>query len=272
MARIKWNAVGERRFETGVDRGVLYVEGSDGVPWNGLTMVSETPVGGEVTPYYIDGIKYLNHVAIEEFQGTIEAFTYPEEFYQCEGVVEVGHGLFAAHQRKKSFGLSYRTLVGNDIKGTNLAYKIHLVYDATANPIERQHETIGDTPEPFNFSWDISTKAPSIAGIRPTAHFIVDSRAIPIELLRTIENILYGSENVAPRLPSVAELLFIFEQYQTTVFDAGTLVDEYFETIDSGVMPEPYTATIDSNLHYVDFDSGTTIPEPSATTLDGGGP
>lgn len=245
MTQLTWNAVGERTFETGVDRGVLYVKGMEGVAWNGLISVSESSSGGEITPYHIDGIKYLDHVANEEFEATIEAYTYPEEFAQCDGTVPVGNGLFATKQRKKSFGLSYRTKVGNDVYSVDHAYKIHLVYGATASPSELVSNTISDEIEPLNFTWDIVTKPPDFTGYKPTSHFVIDSRETPSELLKDIERILYGSDDSAPRLPSAMELLFIFKEYQASSFDAGLLTDEYFSTFDSGIIPEPQTSTID---------------------------
>jgi hypothetical protein len=245
MARLTWNAVGERTFEAGVDRGVLYVEGSDGVPWNGLVSVSESPDGGSVTPYYIDGIKYLNHVVLEEFKATIEAFTYPREFEACDGTKPIGSGLFATQQTKTPFGLSYRVGVGNDIKGIDYAYRIHLVYNATAAPSERANNTIGMEVEPANFSWEVVTKPPVVAGYKPTSHFVLDSRDVPPPLLRSVEDILYGSYTTSPRLPSVTELLFLFSGYETSGYDAGTLVEEYFSTVDAGVIPAAQTETID---------------------------
>lgn len=245
MTRLMWNAAGERIFEAGVDRGVLYIEGSDGVPWNGLVAVSESPAGGDVTSYYVDGVKYLNHVALEEFKANIEAYTYPEEFAQCDGTAPVSNGLFATHQPKKSFGLAYRTLVGNDAEGVDHAYKIHLVYNATAAPTERPNSTIGEEVEPANFGWEIITKPPTFTGFRPTAHFIIDSREVPVGLLELIEDILYGSDDLSPRQPSVPELMFIFNEYQSTDYDAGGLTEEYYATIDGGFLTETQTSTID---------------------------
>lgn len=245
MSRLVWHAVGERTFEVGVDRGVLYIQGSPGVPWIGLIAVNEQPVGGDVTPYYLDGIKYINHVANEEFEATIEAYTYPEEFAQCDGTLSVANGLFATQQPKKSFGLSYRTKVGNDVDGIDHAYKIHLVYNATAAPTQKANNSLSNEIDPFNFNWAIFTRPPTMQGVKPTAHFIIDSRDVPIDLLKTVEDILYGSADNNPRLPSVPELQFIFGEYQTSVFDAGFLTDTYFNEFDAGVVPEPQTSTID---------------------------
>lgn len=234
MTRLIWNAVGERTFEVGVDHGVLYVENLDGVPWNGLISVAEAPTGGEVTPYYIDGVKYLNQPGPEEFEATIQAYTYPDEFALCEGISPVNHGLFATQQLKRSFGLSYRTKVGNDLESIEHGYKIHLVYGALAEPTERPHSSIGETIEPDNFSWHIVTKSPNFIGYKPTSHFVIDSREVPDDLLNQIEDILYGSLDEPPRLPSASELLFIFEEYQASVFDAGYLTQEQFLEFDGG--------------------------------------
>lgn len=246
MTRLMWNAAGERTFEAGVDRGVLYIEDSDGVPWNGLVAVSESPAGGDVTSYYVDGIKYLNHVALEEFKATIEAYTYPEEFAQCDGTAPVSNGLFATHQPKKSFGLAYRTLVGNDAEGVDHAYKIHLVYNATAAPTERPNSTIGEEVEPANFGWEIITKPDEFTGFRPTAHFVIDSREVPEDLMELVELILYGSVDTEPRLPSSAELIFIFNQHETGIIDAGIVGDIYYRTYDGGLLSESQTQTIDA--------------------------
>lgn len=249
-SKMVWDAVGQRKFETGIDRGVLYVENLDGVPWNGLVSVSESPSGGDVTPFYIDGVKYLNLVAREEYEATIEAYIYPDEFAACEGTEAVDNGLFVTHQNKKSFGLCYRTMIGDDVEGINLGYKIHLVYNATVAPSEKNYKTIAETYDLDNFSWHIVAKPPRFAGYKPTAHFIIDSRSTPSELLAEIEDILYGSFDAAARLPSVSELIYLFDEHQTMVFDAGD-IDEPFD---------------------VTFDGGATPSEAQTDTVDGGSP
>lgn len=246
MPRLTWGAVGERVFEAGVDHGVLYVDGADGVAWNGLTSVSESSSGAELSEYYVDGIKYLQLLAAEEFVATIEAYTYPDEFAQCDGTRPVGHGLFMTQQPRKEFGLSYRTKVGNDVDGIDLGYKIHLVYNALAAPTARPNNTITESVDPFNFSWTISTKPPTFVGYKPTAHMVIDSRDTPSDLLAQIEDILYGSADSDPaRLPSVAELIFLFNSYQASGFDAGYLTEEYFNGFDAGSIGDPQTALID---------------------------
>ena len=194
MPRLTWGQVGERYFETGVDRGVLYVGASAGVPWNGLTSVSEDLSGGEARPYYIDGVKYLNLAAAEEFVATIAAFSSPKEFGVCDGVSSIQNGLFVTQQPRKSFGLCYRTLIGNDVDGTDHGYKLHVVYNALAAPASRSNNTIADSSEPTALSWSVSTLAPGLSGYRPTAHLIFDSRYTPPNLLAAVEDILYGSD------------------------------------------------------------------------------
>ena len=245
MTRLVWNAVGSRTFEAGVDQGVLYVDGADGVPWNGLISVAESPSGGDVTPFYVDGIKYLNVTSSEEFEASITAYTYPDEFAVCDGTVPVKYGLYATQQPRKSFGLSYRTLIGNDADGIDHGYKIHLVYGASATPTTRANSSMNDSIDPFNFTWKVVTKPPTFVGYKPTAHFVIDSREVPSDLMNQIIDILYGSASAAPRLPSVPELLYIFDEYQTSVFDAGFLTEEYFATFDAGIIPDAQTSTID---------------------------
>lgn len=245
MTQLVWSAVGERVFEAGIDRGVLYVDGADGVAWNGLVSVAESPSGGEVTSYYIDGIKYHNSVASEEFEATIEAYTYPEEFGQCDGTVPVKYGLFATQQPKKSFGLCYRTKIGNDVDGIDHGYKLNLVYNAMASPTDRPNNTISESIDAYNFSWKIVTRPPMMTGYKPTAHFVIDSREVPDDLMIQISDILYGSATTPPRLPSVGELIYIFDEYHASVFDAGHLAEPYFGTFDGGIVPVAQTSTID---------------------------
>lgn len=246
MTKLAWGLVGERYFEAGVDRGVLYVDGLDGVAWNGLTSVSESTVGGETTPYYIDGIMYLNRASSQEFEATIDAYTYPDEFAQCEGTVPVLNGLFMTNQKKKSFSLAYRTRVGNDVDGIEHGYKLHLVYDATAEPSARPNSTIGETLDADNFSWKITTKPPSlVTGYKPTSHVVIDSRETPVDLLQNIEDIIYGTVDDAPRMPSIPELIFLFNSYNTSVFDAGEILEPYYITFDGGPPLQDQDSTID---------------------------
>lgn len=244
--KLNWNAVGERYFETGVDRGVLYVAGSaEGVPWNGLVAVNEAPTGGEITPSYIDGIRYLNDTSSEEFQAIVEAYTYPDEFEQCDGTISVKNGLFGTLQKRKSFGLSYRTRVGNDVGGLKHAYKIHLIYNATASPSPRSNKSVGDTIEPDNFSWGLSTIPVAFKGHRPTSHFIIDSRDTPVEALKIIEDVLYGTDETPARLPSAGELVYIFESFDASFFDAGRVGEIYYGVFDGGRVGDLQTSIID---------------------------
>jgi hypothetical protein len=211
VARLTWNDVGDRFFETGVDHGVLYLANEIGVPWTGLISVSENPSGGEAKPYYYDGIKYANIAASEEFEATLEAFGCPVEFYPCEGTVAIQNGLFATQQPRKAFGLSYRTLIGSDVAGTDAGYKIHVVYNALAAPAQKTHTTISaDATEPSKFSWDITALPPILTGLRPTSHFVIDTRYTDSVLLANLEGLLYGSEVNDPYLPTAQEIYDLF--------------------------------------------------------------
>jgi hypothetical protein len=210
MPRLVWGAVGERYFETGVDRGVLYVGSDPGVAWNGLISVSESPSGGDPKPYYLDGIKYLNIAAAEEFEATLDAFSAPREFGPCDGMASIQNGLIATQQPRKSFGLSYRTLIGNDLDGAEHGYRIHLVYNALAEPSQRSHKTYGDQLDVADFSWSITTLPPSITGYKPTAHLIVDSTLADPDVLISVENILYGDNSHSARMPAPDELTALF--------------------------------------------------------------
>lgn len=209
MSRLTWSAAGERYFETGLDRGVLYVSGV-GVAWSGLISVEEAPTGGDAKPFYHDGIKYLNLAAAEEFEATINAYSSPPEFGPCDGQGAVYNGLFATQQPRKPFSLSYRTKVGNDSDGTDHAYKIHLVYNALAAPTNRSHQSMADSQNVSSLSWKITTLPPGISGYRPTSHFVVDSRFTPADILAQLEDTLYGNQSFNAALPTVAELLTIF--------------------------------------------------------------
>lgn len=244
MTRLSWGAPGERTFEAGVDRGVLYVDDT-GVAWNGLVSVSESPSGGDTTPYYLDGIRYLTVVSNEEFEATLEAYTYPNEFAECDGTAAMGNGLFVTQQERKPFSLTYRNKVGNDIDGLDHGYKIHLVYNVVAAASDRSHSSLTETTEPFNFSWHLSATPTLLDGFRPSAHFVIDSRETPEFVLQSIENILYGSAIDDPRLPTIEEVLFIFDNYNASVIDGGKPDSPYFETIDGGTPSSVLTSTVD---------------------------
>lgn len=210
--QIVWDAEGERFFETGVDRGVLYPTTEDGsygigVPWNGLTSVSESPEGGEANPVYADNQKYLNLISVEEAKGTIEAFTYPDEFAECDGSKELVPGVMVGQQSRKAFGLCYRTILGNDLKGNDYGSKIHLVYGATAQPSEKSYETVNESPEPAAFSWEYTTSPVVVPGMRPTATLTIDTTKVSAAGLKKLEDKLYGSETEDPGLPLPTEVL-----------------------------------------------------------------
>jgi hypothetical protein len=211
MPALVWDLVGDRYYETGIDHGVLYVPDAsgvyaDGVAWNGLTSVSETPTGAEATAQYADNIKYLNLISVEEFGATLEAFTYPEEFAQFDGLGVPSPGVFVGQQPRKTFGLSYRTRVGNDLEGDAYGYKLHLVYGCIASPSEKAYNTINDSPEAITFSWELSTTPVPVTGFKPTALVVIDSGLVDDGQLTTLEGILYGETDTA-RLPLPDEVI-----------------------------------------------------------------
>lgn len=216
MAQLKWDQVGERYYETGVDHGVLYLRNNEGlytegVAWNGLTAVTESPTGAESNPQYADNIKYLNLISAEEFGGTIEAFTFPDEFLLCDGTATPASGIAVGQQPRRTFGLSYRSRIGNDVDGTDHGYKLHLVYGALAAPSEKAYATINDSPEAITFSWEISTTPVEVPGLKPSATITVDSTKVDPDGLSALEAILYGSEETEARLPLPEEILDLFE-------------------------------------------------------------
>lgn len=210
MTRVTWGDAGQRFYEAGADRGVLYVGADAGVAWNGLTAVRESPSGGQPEPYYIDGYKYINLATAEEFEATIDALSSPAAFGVCDGTASIANGLFITQQRRQEFNLCYRTMLGNDIDGLEHAYKLHLVYNALAKPATRDNQTLSDSPEPIGLSWGVTTAPPRITGYRPTAHMVVDSRTTPSELLAELEDLLYGTEFDPPTLPTQANLIAMF--------------------------------------------------------------
>lgn len=205
MARLVWDNAGERLFETGVKNGVLYVQDEDGtymdgVVWNGLTAITESPSGADETPLYADDIKYVVFYSNEEFGATIEAYTYPEEFEQCDGSAQLGAGVTVGQQARRSFGLVYKTAIGNDIQGQDLGYKIHIIYGAKAAPSEKAYATINDSPEAITFSWELSTVPVNVAGLKPTSTVVIDSTKCNSETLAIIEDKLFGSDEEEAQL------------------------------------------------------------------------
>lgn len=206
MSKLVWDETGKRYYETGVRQGVLYPMDASGtypkgVAWNGLTAVTESPSGAEATALYADDIKYLNLMSAEEFGATIEAYTYPNEFAACNGEAELVPGVTIGQQARQAFGMSYRTVIGNDVDGENHGYKLHLIYGAVAAPSEKGYSTINDSPDAITFSWEISTTPVSVNNFKPTASITIDSTKVNAEKLAALEKILYGDADVEPRLP-----------------------------------------------------------------------
>ena len=211
MAKLVWDESGKRLYETGVRNGVLYVQGENGqyqqgVAWNGLTAVTESPSGAEPTALYADDIKYLELFSAEEFGATIEAYTYPAEFEACDGSASLGEGVTIGQQDRKAFGLCYRTIVGNDVKGNENGYKLHLIYGAKAKPSEKAYATVNDSPEAVTFSWEVTTTPVNVAGFKPTASVTIDSTKIQPEKLKLIEDKLYGTASEEATLPLPDEI------------------------------------------------------------------
>ena len=213
MSKLVWDQTGERIYETGVKQGVLYVqEGTaypKGVAWNGLTAVTESPSGAEATALYADDIKYLNLMSAEEFGATIEAYTYPDEFMVCDGSAELSEGVYIGQQARKSFGMCYRTTVGNDIENNEYGYKLHIIYGALASPSEKAYATINDSPEAITFSWEVTTTPVNVTGHKPAASVVIDSTKVDAAALAALEAILYGSADSEARLPLPDEIVEI---------------------------------------------------------------
>ena len=210
MTKLNWDVQGERYYETGVSKGVLYPfkEGkyTNGVAWNGLTAVTESPSGAEPTPLYADNIKYLNLLSNEEFAATVEAYTYPDEFAECDGSAELATGVSVGQQKRIPFGMSYVTKLGNDTDGQDYGYKIHLIYGALAKPSQKNYATINDNPEAITFSWELSTTPVAVPNLKPTACITIDSTKVGSDKLKKIEDKLYGTETEEATLPTPAEL------------------------------------------------------------------
>lgn len=223
MSRMKWDQIGERLFETGLDHGVLFPMGNNGkyakgVPWNGLSAVNETPSGGEPNAVWADNIKYLNLMSAEDFGATVEAYTYPPEFEECDGSAEVAPGVTIGQQIRKMFGLSYRTLIGNDVVGQNYGYKLHLVYGAQASPSEKNRQTVNDSPEATAMSWSLTTTPVDVPGYKATAHMTIDSTKTDKAKLAAFEDIIYGKDAdgdnaaIESRLPMPEEVIAFFKE------------------------------------------------------------
>lgn len=278
--KLTWDKTGERLYETGVNKGVLYIPDNsglynDGVAWNGLTTVTESPSGAEATALYADNMKYLNLISAEEFGATIEAYTYPEEFGQFDGTAAPVAGVYVGQQSRKAFGLSYQTRVGNDIDGADFGYKIHLIYNATAAPSEKAYATINDSPEAITFSWELTT-SPVDAGdtLKPTAQLVIDSTKVDATALADLEDILYGTAGADPRLPLPVEVLALFTGTVTAV---ETQAPTYDNTTD--IVTIPAVTGVIYSVDGVDVASGpfgpitddvmvTARPEPGYKLTD----
>ena len=211
MSKLVWDATGERKYKNGVRNGVLYVMDASGtypkgVAWNGLTAVTESPSGAEATALYADDVKYLNLISAEEFGATVEAYTYPDEFAQCNGEASLVDGVTIGQQPRKTFGMAYRTVLGNDIENESYGYKLHLIYGAVASPSEKAYATINDSPEAITFSWELKTTPVVVNGFKPTASLTIDSTKVNAQKLTALEDILFGSESGEPRLPLPNEI------------------------------------------------------------------
>ena len=211
MSKLVWDQVGHKTYETGVKNGVLYPMDSTGaypkgVAWNGLTKVSEKPTGAEATDLYADDAKYLSLISAEKFEASIEAYTYPDEFAECDGSAEIADGVYVGQQSRKAFGLAYKTTFGNDTQLNAYGYKLHIIYGATAAPSEKGYSTINDSPEAITFSWEIKTTPVNVAGLQPTASITIDSTKADKDKLAALEAILFGSEDSEARLPLPDEI------------------------------------------------------------------
>lgn len=262
MTKLKWDETGTRRFETGVDRGVLYKTDGIGVPWNGLTSVEEDPGDVTITSYYTDGVKYLDIKSLSNFAARLNAFTYPDEFLKFDGIVSLSHGLLVGDQPVRDrFGLSWRTRVGNDLDGPNHGYKIHIAYNLIATQSSKNYQTISDEVDPIEFSWDITGVPPVVSGFRPTAHITIDSTAIDASILAEIEDILYGTITDEPRIPTISELRVLIDGDTTPVNfliiidnGDGTWSAEGSSDVVTEITPTTYDITADSAV-FLDEDT-----------------
>ncbi len=218
MSKLVWDETGKRFYETGTKKGVLYPTDDDGnyttgVAWNGLTAVTESPEGAEPTALYADDIKYLNLLSTEEFKATVEAYTYPDEFAECDGSAEIATGITIGQQKRKPFGLSYTTTLGNDVDADDYGYKIHLIYGALASPTDKSYQTINDSPEAITFSWELSTTPVEVGDdYKPTANIVIDSTKTDATKLAALEEILYGTSSAEPRLPLPDEIITLMSE------------------------------------------------------------
>lgn len=254
MAELVWDEVGMRTYETGVDHGVLYIPDSqgeylDGVAWNGLTTITEKPTGAGANAHYADNIKYLNLLAAEDFGATIQAYTYPDEFAQFDGLATPSPGVSIGQQHRGRFGLCYRTKFGNDVGGDEYGYKLHLVYGAMASPSEKAYNTVNDSPDAISFSWDISTIPVAVPNLRPTSIITIDSTAVNATSLAALEDLLYGTAGTDPRLPLPAEVIALF---------AGTVIP--VAPVEPAYNAGTHTITIPTTTGVTYYIDGDPVP------------
>jgi hypothetical protein len=267
MTALTWDKVGEHFYETGVDHGVLYVQDEDGsypqgVAWNGLETVTESPTGADATPTYADNIKYLNLISVETFEGTVEAYTYPDEFAECDGSGTPTPGVVVGQQTRKTFGLCYRTRVGNDTEGTDHGYKLHIVYGATAAPSEKAYASINDSPEAISFSWAISALPVPVTGYKPTATMVIDSTKVDATALGTLEAMLYGSGGGDPHLPLPDDIVAVFAGTLTSV-DMGASANQPTYNAGTHVVTLPTVTGVQWKVNGVNKSPGA---QPAMTT------
>jgi hypothetical protein len=266
MTALVWDQSGQRLYETGVDKGVLYIPTNgvyeEGFAWNGLTTVTESPSGAEPTPLYADNIKYLNLKSLEEFGGTIEAYTYPDEFGQCDGTATPEAGISVGQQTRKTFGLSYRSKLGNDELADDYGYKLHLVYSASAAPSEKAYATINDTPEAITFSWTFTTTPVQVTGLKPASMLTIDSSKVDPANLSALEDALYGTAGADPRLPLPDEVIQMFAGAQTAV----TPTEPAFVAA-TGVITIPTVA----GVQYKRADTGANVAGGATVTIAASG-
>lgn len=278
MTALTWDGTGKRLFQTGVDKGVLYIPTNgvydQGYAWNGLTTITESPEGAEATQLYADNIVYLNLLSIEKFKGKIEAYTYPDEFAQCDGSAELATGVWVGQQPRHTFGLSYRTKLGNDVDGQEHGYLLHLVYGLLASPSEKAHATVNDSPEAITFSWDVTSTPVDVAGKKPTATITIDSTKVDPAQLATLENFLYGTVGSDPSLPLPAAVAAIFTSTLTVVtptaptYNSSTdvvtipsITGVIYYTDEDGDLANGSTQTITANkLYKARPDTGYVFP------------
>lgn len=273
MSKIVWDKTGERFYETGVDHAVLYPideKGlyNGGVAWNGITAINESPSGAEPNNLYADNIKYLVLVGAEDFGLTIEAYTYPDEWEQCDGSAEIAPGVLAGQQNRKVFGLSYRTKLGNDVDGQDHGYKLHLVYGGLASPSERGYQSVNDSPEPINPSWEVTTTPVDVPGFKPTARLIITSTKADPDKLAALEKILYGSDDTEPRLPLPEEVIELLKADAVVIVTSAenadtTLFGKKVSDLQSNIVigEDTISGSLKHVTGYTEFSSKTSEQE-----------